>query len=206
MPSKMGHIGNGNSNSNSNSNSKSKKDEGRNVYLPPELSIINMDFKKKIEMRDECLIDTSPTKLRNGKLLYYTNSRINRFMNDASYLINTVKKLTTKVTKLCDLIFHYYYFIETNQENIIMMNDEKLKNNFNVLVKNIKSKILDFQRIFQDFNHHQIRFVYDCDKQFCLYWLNKCQYFIDNMYDIEKGNCPSNTPDNLHTDLKFYCQ
>ena len=157
-------------------------------------------------MRDECLMDTSPTKLRNGKLLYYPNSRINRFMNDTSYLIYTVQKQTTKVKKLCDLIFDYYYFIETNQENIIMMNHEKLRNNFNFLVENIKRKILEFQRIFQDFNHFQIRFMYDWDKQFCLYWLNKCQYFIDNMYDIEKGNCPSNTPDNLHTDLKFYCQ
>ena len=66
-----------------------------------------MDFKKKIEARDECLIDTSPTRLRNGKLLYYNHSRINKFMNDASYLIHTVRSETTKVKKFCDLIFHY---------------------------------------------------------------------------------------------------
>lgn len=195
MPSKTDHIGNG-----------TGKSEGRNVYLPPELWIIIMDFKKKIEARDECFIDNYPTRLRNGKLLHYNHSRINKFMNDASYLIHTVRSDTTKVKKLCDLIFHYYYFIETNQENIIIMNDETIRNRFNGLVKNIKSKILEFQRIFQDFNHFQIRFMRIVDKQFCLYWLNKCKYFIDNMYDIEKGNCSSNTPDNLHTDLKLYCQ
>lgn len=181
------------------------------VYLPTEIWMIILSFKKRIETRDDCILDKNPTILRNGKLIYKTGTRIDRLMNDSAYLLFSVPNNNNvlKIKKLCNLVYNYYYFIKTNQKNIKIINQQKKLNSINGLLNAVESKIKEFHNIFTYSPEVILEDMTFEEKNLCCFLLRKCKYFMDNLYEIEKYSYSSKIYENFElfnkSDFKIYC-
>ena len=137
--------------------------------LPPEIWNIILQFKENMEYNDDCVLG-SPIILRSGRLLWNNTTRIQRFMNDVSFLIkchNNNKVIT--VEYFYDIIINYYYFVKT-------LKNESTKQRIKTLIRSIERKIEELKNCLE-LNLHYINLTPD-ERKYCLNIVSKCSYFI----------------------------
>ena len=156
-------------------------------YLPTELWQIIFKYKNLIEIRDDCFIDSKRMKLRCGKIIYKSDTRMHRFMNKVSFILFSIETNNNKlkIKKLTDTIFEDYIFITDNMDFIKTKNKAVCR-----LIGSIISKIYEFRNIIK-YTPQDLSYKMNInDMNYCLFLLEKCTYFLENTECIRsKDSC-----------------
>lgn len=153
-------------------------------YLPDEIWEIIFEYKKKIEIRDDCIVDSKRMKLRSGKIIYKNDTRMHRFINKSSFILFSIKPNDniSKIEKLTDMILEDYIFIMDNLD-LIKRNKIPVR-----LLNTIVNKIYTFRDILK-YNPQNIIYKMKInDMNYCLFRLEKCIYFLEHYKCIKNNN------------------
>lgn len=156
------------------------------IELPQEIWNIIMDFKKRIEYRDDCILDTKYMKLRSGKQVWNNTTRINKFMNEVNYLCHNLEGLSViTIEGLCSLIKNYYYFIKT-------IGNLETKERISKIVLAIETKVDKFNYELELYIRGVIKMNID-ERNYSLDRISEVRYFIKHFNCIvnNKDNCKS---------------
>lgn len=156
--------------------------------LPPELWQIIFDYKERLEIRDDCIVDSKRMKLRSGKVIYKDNTRMQRFLNKVSFILFSIDTNNNKlkIKKITDMMFEDYIFIIDNIDYITKKNKSISR-----LLGEITTKIYDFRNVIK-YTPQDLSYKMDInDMNYCLFLLEKCIYFLEN-YECIRTKCSCN--------------
>ena len=169
--------------------------------LPIELWIIIMAYKEKLEYRDDCIIGKSPMQLRSGRLIWNNNTRIERFMNDVSYLVSSVNRRSISMVEyLYNNVKNYYYFVNT-------MKNKTTKTRIQKIINSIENKVEELNISLELFIQESFpKYFTNENRIYCLSLMKECKYFMNHF------DCITNTKiacdDHVmitHEGHQFYC-